>query len=501
MKTKIIVSILFSVTFASTSAASTKSGEDSNLYTVIHDLDFQLFDSFNKCSAPSELDKHASFFASDIEFYHDNGGVTWSRDAMIANTQKYACGNYTRELVESTFNVSPIKNYGAISTGVHSFCQTEKQECAGEADFVMVWRQANGKWEVTRSLSFGHRQTQDDARSSTVPDTSKINEILKEHHVTSISLALINNGIPSFAGAYGEATNGVPATPSTLYNIASLTKPITAEVALRLVAMGKISLDENMSLYWTDSDIAKDPRRNLLTPRIALSHRTGFPNWRDGKLNFITDPGKTFSYSGEGYEYLAKFILNKTKHSIDYWADQLIFSPLGMRHTTYTAKPWLAGRIALPHDAQGSELPPQISRSAVASDNIFSTPSDDALFIVSVMNDEGITKELSSERSKVQTDRRAELCKNIPKKACPTEAGMTLGWELFLINDKRYFMHTGSDDGTFTFRYFSPDTRTGIVIFTNSSNGSKVILPVLHMIGKDMDFVNFLEKLVNPPRA
>lgn len=494
-----LATIIFSTILASTSVAATQLGEDSKLHKTVHDLDFQLFDSFNKCTDTSELEIHASFFAPDIEFYHDNGGVTWTRDAMLANTQKYACGNYTRELIESTFNVSPIKSYGAISTGVHRFCQIATKDCAGTADFVMVWRNANGKWEVTRSLSFGHRPTQDEVRSSIIPDQMSINDILQANHVTSVSLALINNGVLSFAGAYGEAKRGVPATPSTLYNIASMTKPITAEVALRLAAMGKISLDEKMSEYWADPDIAKDPRRNLLTPRIALTHRTGFPNWRDGKLKFVTDPGKTFGYSGEGYEYLATFILNKTKHPIDYWADQLVFLSNGMRQTTYTAQSWLNGRIALPHDTQGSELPPQISSSAVASDNIFSTPSDYALFIASVMNGQGITKELSSDRSKVQTDRKAELCKKIPKNDCPAEIGMSLGWELFLINGKRYFMHTGSDEGTFTFGYFSPDTRVGAVIFTNSSNGSKAILPILQMIGKDKTFVNFLEKLVRTP--
>lgn len=492
-----LVILIFTLTPASASVASALSEGDSDLYKTIHSLDFELFDSFNKCAATSELVKHASFFAPEIEFYHDNGGVTWNRDSMLANTKKYACGNYTRELIESTFKVSPIHDFGAISTGTHRFCQKTSNVCEGEADFLMVWRNTKGKWEVTRSLSFGHRPTQGAAQNSVSLDSTTTNDILRENHVTSVSLALIDNGALSFAGAYGEARSGVPATPVTLYNIASMTKPISAEVALRLAATGRISLDENMSAYWTDPDIAKDPRRNLLTPRIALSHRTGFPNWRDGLLKFQADPGKLFGYSGEGYEYLAHFILNKTRHPIDYWAERLVFLPNGMRQTTYTGQPWLSGRIALPHDSQGLALSPQISNRAVASDNVFSTPSDYALFIADVMQEQGTTKALSADRLKVHTDRKTELCNKLPENDCPTEAGMALGWELFLINGRRYFMHTGSDDGTFTFGYFSPDTKTGAVIFTNSSNGSKAVLPILRLIGRDPHFVDFLEKLVS----
>lgn len=420
---------------------------------------------------------------------------------MLANTKKYACGKYTRVLIEGTFKVSPIKDFGAIETGVHRFCQNGTNRCDGEADFVMVWRNLNGKWEITRSLSFGHRASAVQTSDVHAMRSTDIDDIINKNDVTSVSLALIENGIPSFAGAWGQAKKGVAATPATLYNIASLSKPISAEVALQLAAVGKISLDENMSEFWTDPDISSDPRRNLLTPRIALAHKTGFPNWRNGRLAFERDPGQSFGYSGEGYEYLAHFILNKTKHPIDYWADRLVFSPNGMRQTTYTEQPWLDGRIAYPHDAQGKELAPQISNSAVASDNVFSSASDYAQFISGVIRAQREISPLSADRSRIQTDRKADLCKSMAKDRCPALAGMALGWELFVIDDARYFMHTGSDDGTFTFAYFSPDTGSGAVIFTNSSNGSKAVLPILRLTGTDQAFIDFLDALVRGDAA
>ncbi len=121
-------------------------------------LDTELFESFNNCQNPKELDKHASFFSPDVEFYHDNGGVTWDRDTMISNTKNNACGVYTRKLVAGSFNVHRIKEFGAITEGVHVFCQNKTKKCEGKADFVIVWRNTNNKWEITRALSYGHRE-------------------------------------------------------------------------------------------------------------------------------------------------------------------------------------------------------------------------------------------------------------------------------------------------------------------------------------------------------
>jgi hypothetical protein len=78
-------------------------------------LDTAVFDSFNHGQKPEELDKHASFFATDVEFYYDNGGVTWDRDSMIANIKNNVCGQYTRTLVEGSFNIHSIKDFGAIT--------------------------------------------------------------------------------------------------------------------------------------------------------------------------------------------------------------------------------------------------------------------------------------------------------------------------------------------------------------------------------------------------
>ena len=151
------------------------------------------------------------------------------------------------------------------------------------------------------------------------------------------------------AEAYGEAAPGVSASNTTLYNIASLSKPISAEVILRLASAGKLSLDEPMWRYWIDPDLAADPRAKLLTPRMALDHQTGFANWRretGGRLALIRDPGTAFGYSGEGYQYVARFAEKKTGQPFEKLAQTLVFDPAGMTRTAYTDRPWMNGHMA-----------------------------------------------------------------------------------------------------------------------------------------------------------
>jgi hypothetical protein len=127
------------------------------LLSIISAKDSEAFDAFNKCSEPAQLAKHESYFAPDVEFYHDTGGVTWNRASMLENTKRYACGNYTRELITGSFKVYPIKGFGAVSQGSHRFCTVATGKCDGLADFTIVWHQTGTQWVMTRVLSYGHR--------------------------------------------------------------------------------------------------------------------------------------------------------------------------------------------------------------------------------------------------------------------------------------------------------------------------------------------------------
>jgi hypothetical protein len=120
-------------------------------------LDADVFDAFNRCSDPAPFGRHARHFAEDVEFYHDTGGVTWTREAMLKNNRQHVCGKFGRELVPGSLRVHPIAGFGAIAQGSHRFCQFASGRCDGLADFTMIWRFKDGAWQVARVLSYGHR--------------------------------------------------------------------------------------------------------------------------------------------------------------------------------------------------------------------------------------------------------------------------------------------------------------------------------------------------------
>lgn len=124
------------------------------LEKVVASLDTALFDSYNRC----DLDKFAMLLAADVEFYHDQGGVTLGREKLTESVKKNICGKVTRELIPGTLQVYPMKGFGAIEMGVHRFHHTghDDTEPVGEAKFVHLWQYKDGAWKVTRVLSYDH---------------------------------------------------------------------------------------------------------------------------------------------------------------------------------------------------------------------------------------------------------------------------------------------------------------------------------------------------------
>ncbi len=322
-----------------------------------------------------------------------------------------------------------------------------------------------------------------------------VSHLLTVNHVASVSIATIKNGQMDWVGAYGEQRHNVPATTDTLYNIASLTKPLTAEIVLRLATKSKLSLDEAMDPYWSDPDLKDDLRRKRLTPRMALSHQTGFPNWRNPQtgLAFDRDPGTEWGYSGEGYQYLAKFAAAKLNEPFEKLATDALFGPANMASTSYTGQSWFAGRIATPNDVNGEALEPVIATNYNAADLVYSTAYDYALFMVAVLKDEKLTPEIGHQRSQNQISMMEIVCAGAKAESCPNDVGFGLGWQLLLFDGGApIMMHTGKDDGVFTFAYIDRERREGAVILTNSDNGYKIILPLLERMDSRPAFLTFL---------
>ena len=316
-------------------------------------------------------------------------------------------------------------------------------------------------------------------------------EWLKENDVPSVAVAYIEDRKVAWTEVYGEQSPGIAATGKTLYNMASLTKPVTAETVLRLASAGKLSLDEPMSPFWLDPDIKDDPWSKLLTPRLCLSHQTGFANWRrmtGGVLKIRWEPGTQTGYSGEGYNYVGRFAEKKLAKPFDVLAQEMVFDPIGMKETSYTAKEWYAGRLAVPRGPNGEKPTDIVATTWNGADLLRTTIGDYAKFVVSVMHDDGLTREIATQRATmtrdlVKPEDLAKVCKKAGEvEPCTIAAGMGLGWEVETVNGVKILNHDGSDWGVRTFAMFVPSQGIGVIVFTNGENGMEVIRKVVEAL-------------------
>jgi len=127
--------------------------EPDALFKTIQALDTQLFDAYNHC----DLATMDAMVADDLEFYHDQTGLSVGKTPFIAAIKQNICGKVERTLVAGSMEVYPLKGYGAVEIGVHRFHHpAHPEDGMGEAKFVTLWQNKDGVWKVTRAISFDH---------------------------------------------------------------------------------------------------------------------------------------------------------------------------------------------------------------------------------------------------------------------------------------------------------------------------------------------------------
>jgi CubicO group peptidase (beta-lactamase class C family) len=297
---------------------------------------------------------------------------------------------------------------------------------------------------------------------------NKVQCWLTQNNVPAVGVGIIENGKIKYVKVFGELKKSEPAPDNSIFNIASMTKPVVAMLTLKLTESGQWDIDEPLFHYWIDPDVANDPFNEKLTTRHVLSHQTGFPNWRwtsaSKKLSFEFEPGTKFQYSGEGFEYLRKALENKFHKPLEKMLDSIIFQPLGMHNTTYWNKNIDMHRYARWHDAQGNEYKTLYQTGVSAADFLLTTAEDYCKYMIDVINGAGLSTDLYNEMIKPQVYLKEHYAKG-------------LGWEVIngLPNNEYSLEHGGSDPGVKTMAIALPLSKRGIVILTNGDNGMFVI--------------------------
>lgn len=474
--TLIFVIVLIFITNYSISQVA----NNSNLFIELKKADSLIFnEGFNKCNYAA-LKK---VLHKDLEFFHDQNGTT-NLEEFYESFTNSICSNPNfkpvRKLINETLKVFPLKNngeiYGAIQTGEHIFYIKEpnkKLYATEQGKFIHTWVLESGLWKVKRILSYEHKpppkeygdKFNADYAYKLFDNDKEIEKLLEKHKIPSIAIGLIKNGKIQQIRTFGNKTVNQPISNNSIYKVASLTKPITAFVVLKLIDEGSWDLDEPVSKYFIDKDIKNSKHLNKLTTRHILSHQSGFPNWRyltdSKKLHFQFEPGTKWQYSGEGFEYLRKAIEKKFKRPFEDIAKEKLFNPLGMNNTHfYWTNEMDENLYAVEHDENGKPINYEKYTVVNASANLLTTVEDYSKFLVHVLNGASLSEKNYAEFLKVHANEKDGI-------------DWSLGMQMLsnLPNNETAFMHTGGDYGTKTIALILKNSKQGLVIFSNSENG------------------------------
>ncbi|MEZ4811196.1 MAG: serine hydrolase domain-containing protein [Allomuricauda sp.] len=306
-----------------------------------------------------------------------------------------------------------------------------------------------------------------------MPEAETVQALMQQYHVPITGIGIIDSDHSSQVEIYGKLDDQTTAPKNTIFNIASLTKPLVFMTTLKLISNGSWQLDEPLYHYWTDPDVSSDPRNLKLTTRHVLSHQSGLPNWRghepDGKLSFAFEPGTQWKYSGEGFEYLRQALEHKFEIPIERLVDSLIFNLSQMEDTRFFWDGTMdASRYANRHRVDGSPYEMETWQTANASNLVLTTVEDYCRFGEYVLSGADLSSMVAAEMISAQTTFENH-----------NEFG--LGWLLVknLMEGEYALVHTGSNPGINTIIVLFPKSKRGIIVFTNGDAGDKLYKAII----------------------
>jgi CubicO group peptidase (beta-lactamase class C family) len=309
-------------------------------------------------------------------------------------------------------------------------------------------------------------------------------DLMKKLGVPGLEIAVIRHGKTTWLQAFGvkDAKTGQSVTNDTIFEAASLSKPVFAYGVLKLVEQGRLGLDIPLTTYLPKPYTTGDDRLSKITARIVLSHRTGFPNWRDGDaLPIYFTPGERFSYSGEGYVYLQRVVEQITGKPLNDYMTEAVFRPLGMTSSSYVWRHEFDALTATGHDANGKPVDKWKPTEAGVASTLNTTARDYALFVEAVLDGKGLKAATvrEMETPQVALDPECRICIKHQPKQLSKNLFWGLGWGMERNDGRDEIWHWG-DNGAFkAFVMAEPKTKSGVVMFANSENGLALARPIV----------------------
>lgn len=136
--------------FLSTAGMWAQAPVDSDLYRTVLSLDETYFTAYNDC----DMETQANLLSDNLEFYHDQGGLSTSKDDILESIEANICGKVRRELVQGSVEVHEIKGFGAVEIGFHKFYNNREPDAESKPSrFITLWKQENDSWKMYRIVS------------------------------------------------------------------------------------------------------------------------------------------------------------------------------------------------------------------------------------------------------------------------------------------------------------------------------------------------------------
>jgi CubicO group peptidase (beta-lactamase class C family) len=353
------------------------------------------------------------------------------------------------------------------------------------------------------------------------PAAKSLSDRMAELKVPGVSIAVIDEGRIDWARGFGVTrVGGPPVSPDTLFQAASISKPVFALAVLKLADAGKLDIDANVNGYLTSWKLPENDltRQSPVSLRRLLSHSAGttvhgFPGYGDGapipttaqildgtapantaavRVDLL--PGAQFRYSGGGYTVAQLALADLTDQPTPAMMRDLVLAPLGMIRSTYE-QPLPAARlveVAMPYDRDGKPIGNPQTHPEMAAAGLWSTPSDLARYAI------GVQRAYAGEGDALI---RARTARDM---LVPVIASHGVGPEIGGRPERKYFMHGGSNRGYRCLLFAYTDGR-GVVLMTNGDNGGpllgEVVRTLAHVYGwPDFAPVERVAATVKPER-
>lgn len=316
-------------------------------------------------------------------------------------------------------------------------------------------------------------------------------------HVPGASVAVLHGGTIEWSRGYGiTRVGGTPVGPDTLFQAGSISKPVTALAALRLVQRHRLMLDSDVNRQLEGWKLPT-PVGEHVTLRELLSHTAGttvhgFPGYAAGSpvptvdevlsgrapaitkpVVVDTTPGTAWRYSGGGYTVVQKLIGDVTGRPFAEVLRDTVLRPAGMTHSSF-AQPLDAGslaNVAWPHDGTGKPMPggPH-TYPELAAAGLWSTPGDLLRYAVAVRD---------SARGKAGALLGQSLATEM---LTPGKGDYGLGLEVHGTPADREFSHGGSNEGYENFLVAYTGSGDGVAVMTNGAQGNELALEITRSV-------------------